>query len=763
MNKNLINTILFLFLISSSFGQNKRAIQAFEDQRFHDAIAILENEFEEGKSSDENIHIYSMSSFYAGDYVKATQASKDLIEKYPDQDDFKYILIRTQLANGEYNDAKATWNTLSPSSKGQEDFQRLLESIVSQSKWNKVVSKIEATNFSELNTSAGDYSPVMFGSDVVFCTLDKADLINIEELDPSVKDFSKLYRKKLGSNESKNAHEFLPGLIHGKHIGPICVNQDNTEIYYTSASQLKSGTNYNDIFSIKKVDGKWGEPVAFDHNNDNYNVVHPALSENGQTLFFSSDRPGGYGGMDIYMCFKNDSGWSEPINLGEHVNTPENEVFPTYFQKFLYFASSGHVGYGSLDMYRVEESHHWEYVENLKAPFNSPYDDFGICFENEGSGYFSSNRPGGTGKDDIYKFNSKEQKKQVETQFITGKFEQNETAIANTKVFLVDEFGSVIQEAFTNAEGEFFFLKEKGMSNYTIKFAEENKTFENVALLLTDSNGDITEVIEADENGGFSFEILALDDFDNLALMEESDDSFLSITIKGNVYRNEQGDLGKQEEISVINKYGIVIDKTLTDEDGNFIFEQLKPDDQYIFRLSNNDESLKVAIVDDDGNPVKIIFADKDLRYYFERLDADDDYISIITEEDYEIYVRSNEKFKIEDIYYAYNSAELNESAKSELNKLSTIMHNNPHISIGVSSHTDSRATDKYNLKLSQERAEGVAAYLISTGINAKRIDAVGMGEKELVNHCGNDVECSNEEHALNRRTEIRVRKNQNF
>ena len=763
MNKNLLNTILFLLFLSNSYAQNKRAIEAFEDQRFHDAIAILEKQFEEGKASDENVHIYSMSSFYAGDYARASAASKDLIKKYPDKDDFKYILIRTQLAKGEFKAAKETWNTLSADSKNQKDFQRLEESIVSQSKWNKIVNKIEVENFEELNTSAGDYSPVMFSNDLVFCTLDKADLINLEELDPSMKDFSKLYRKKLGSNESKNTHEFLPGLIHGKHIGPICANEDNSEIYYTSASQLKSGTNYNDIFSIKRTEGKWGEPRPFEHNNENYNVVHPALSDDGKTLFFASDKPGGFGGMDLYMCFKTENGWSEPVNLGENVNTPENEVFPVYYDRFLYFASNGHIGYGSLDIFRVEESHHWEFVENLKAPFNSPFDDFGICFENDATGYFSSNRPGGIGKDDIYKFNSTEQNQKIETQFITGKFEQNDEAIANTKVVLVDEFGTVVQEAFTNADGEFYFLKENGISNYTVKFAEESQDFSNVALLLTDASGDVTEVIEADENGGFSFEILALDDFDNLSLMEESDDSFLSITIRGSVFVNEKGDLGRKEEISVINKYGIVMDKTLTDEDGNFIFEQLRPDDQYIFHLNNSDENLKIAIEDENGNPVKIIFADKNLRYYFERLDADDEYISIITEEDQEIYIRTNETFKIQDIYYEYNSAELNAMAKDELYKLSTIMHNNPHISIDVSSHTDSRATDKYNLKLSQERAEGVAAFLISTGINAKRIDAVGMGEKEIVNHCKNDVPCSNEEHALNRRTEISISKNQNF
>jgi len=744
-------------------GQNKKAIQAFEDQRFHDAMAILDKEFEEGNTNDANSYIYGMSSFYAGDYEKAINTSKVLVEKHPEIDDYKYILIRTYLAQKEYDKAKETWNTLSPESKQEADIAKLSNSIISQAKWNKIVTKIEVRNFDEVNTSAGDYSPFIYGEDIIFCTMNKADLINMAELDPSVKNFSKLYKKKLGQFESKISHEFLPGLIHGKHIGPVSINTEKTEIFYTSASQLRSGINYTDIFSILKIDDKWSEPIPFEYNNEDYNIAHPAISENGKTFFFSSDKPGGYGGMDLYYCFKTETGWSSPINLGDNVNTPENEVFPSFKNGYLYFSSNGHVGYGSLDLYRVEESHHWEFVENLKAPFNSPYDDFGISFENGKSGYFSSNRPGGSGKDDIYRFESTESGPAKETRYITGIFEKDGVALENQKVFLVDEFGNEMQEAFTNSEGEFFFLKESGITNYTIQLDKNVEEFKDLALLLTDSNGDVTEVIEADENGGFSFEILALDDFDNLALMEQSDDDFLSISIKGQVFKEEYGDLAANEEISIVNQYGIVIDKTVTDDEGNFIFEHLKPDDLYIFKLSNNDEALKIAIFDKDGNPLQIILGNKDLRYYFERLSADDEYISLINSEDQEIYIKANETFVINNIYYDYNSAELKEEAQAELNKLITILHNNPHVSIDITSHTDSRATDKYNLKLSQDRAEGVAAFLIANGINAKRLEAIGMGETQLVNNCTNNVECSREEHAKNRRTEISIRKNQNF
>ncbi|NND76765.1 MAG: OmpA family protein [Flavobacteriales bacterium] len=764
MIRTCLYTILLCSLTNFAFGQSKKAKAAFEDQRFHDAIVILDKEIESGKQNDEVFKLYGLSSFYAGKFDQAEETTLRLIDKNPENDDYKYVLIKTLLAKKEFDQARDAWNTISPASKQHPDFVLLSNSIVSQSKWERIVSKLEVSNFDEINTSAGDYSPFLYGDDIIFCTLDKADLINMEELDPREKDFSKLYKKKLGQFESKNPHEFLPGLIHGKHIGPISISTDKKEIFYTSASQLRAGVNYNDIFSISKnEEGKWGRPKPFAYNNEDYNVAHPALSEDGKTLYFSSDKPGGFGQMDLYYCYRTENGWSEPINLGENVNTSKNEVFPSQSDGYLYFASNGHPGYGKLDLYRVEETDYWEFVENLKSPLNSPYDDFGVCFKNENSGFFSSNRPGGSGKDDVYKFGSIEVAPAVETQYITGLFEKEQVGLKNKKVVLVDENGTVLQEAYTNAQGEFFFLKEKDITNYSIRLDEDLEDYHDLDMLLTDSNGNVTEIVEADENGNFSFEILALDDYDNLVMMEQTDNNLLSINIGGQLFREEYGDFNKEEEVSIVNRYGIIVGKTITDSTGTFLFENMKPDDQYIFKLSSNDEALKIAIFDEDGEPVQIIIADKNMRYYFERLKADDDYISMINSEDEEIYIKENEAFVFSNVYYELNSAELNSESEVVLDRLTVLLYNNPHVSIVIRSHTDSRATDKYNLKLSQKRAESVAAYLISRGIDVRRLDAKGMGERDLVNHCSNGVECTNEQHAENRRTEFEIRKNENF
>ena len=225
MMKNLLITITLCFYCTVSIGQNKKAVEALEDQRFHDAIAILDKNIESGKSNDDNKYIYAISSFFAGKYEESIKISTELVQKYPANDDFKYWLIKNYSALKQYDIAKDIWATLSEKSKTELEFVQLKNSIVSQAKWDRIVNDLEVSNFDEINTSASDFSPQLYGEDIVFCTLNKADLINIEQLDPKEKNFSKLYKKKLGQFESSNSLAFFPGLIHGKHIGPIAIDE----------------------------------------------------------------------------------------------------------------------------------------------------------------------------------------------------------------------------------------------------------------------------------------------------------------------------------------------------------------------------------------------------------------------------------------------------------------------------------------------------------------------------------------------------------
>ncbi|MES2630279.1 MAG: tetratricopeptide repeat protein [Bacteroidota bacterium] len=185
---------------------------------------------------------------------------------------------------------------------------------------------------------------------------------------------------------------------------------------YLNTSQTASGDTtrikgaYYDyqklrIVGIRQKDGVWEERQNFPFNSKMYSTAHPALSEDGQVLYFISDMPGGYGGTDIYYCLKDGNYWTTPVNMGPLVNTVANEVFPFEIKGKLYFSTTGWPGLGGLDLFVAPLSNHQPEKQpvNLGYPLNSSSDDFGIVFEKDGAsgGYFSSNR---LGSDDIYRF-----------------------------------------------------------------------------------------------------------------------------------------------------------------------------------------------------------------------------------------------------------------------------------------------------------------------------------------------------------------------
>lgn len=206
---------------------------------------------------------------------------------------------------------------------------------------------------------------------------------------------------------------FGEGKLNGKfHDGPATFNDDQTMIVYTRSAmkndrkQLVNENNENNfyLYTSKFEDGNWTDPVEMPFNNINYSVGHPALSKDGNTLYFSSDMPGGYGGSDLYKSTYDGSKWSEPINLGQTINTNGNEVFPFVAKDGkLYFSSEGHQTMGGLDVYVAQQnSGIWTKPVNLAYPLNTSQDDFAfLLHENDTTGFVSSDREG---LDMVYEF-----------------------------------------------------------------------------------------------------------------------------------------------------------------------------------------------------------------------------------------------------------------------------------------------------------------------------------------------------------------------
>ena len=203
------------------------------------------------------------------------------------------------------------------------------------------------------------------------------------------------------------------------HEGPITISKDGRRMYLTTNTMNEKNklikdsknTTHLQISASNKltIDGEttWSKPIPLSFNGTNYSCVHPTLSPDGKYMVFASDMPGGFGGMDLYICENLMISWSNPINLGPEINTSGDEVFPFYASNgSLYFSSDGHLGLGGLDILVAKartEKNKFGRPENMGAPINDVTDDFAITLNEDGkTGYFSSNRPGGKGRDDIY-------------------------------------------------------------------------------------------------------------------------------------------------------------------------------------------------------------------------------------------------------------------------------------------------------------------------------------------------------------------------
>ncbi len=273
------------------------------------------------------------------------------------------------------------------------------------------------------NSTGDDFSPTFYKDDLVI-TSDRSEISFVKKSAGwGEKPFLNLYHLRMvpSDTEVSTTCNFIytkPKLIDDPinspfHDASAVYTKDANEVFITRSGAPENLIGANEVQNLQLyysriMRGDWIAPILLPFNDKQHSVAHPALSPDEKYLFFSSDMPGGYGGMDLYVVERIQNRWGEPINLGRQINSEGDEVFPTCDQSGrLYFASDGWIGLGGLDIYSTEkiQDQSWSPPENLGFPMNTIADDFGIIFNNEGTcGYFSSNRSGGKGGDDIYSF-----------------------------------------------------------------------------------------------------------------------------------------------------------------------------------------------------------------------------------------------------------------------------------------------------------------------------------------------------------------------
>lgn len=359
-------------------------------------------------------------------------------------------------SNGKYFEAKEQYIEYGKSDPGAaQKVAARVKACDDAIAWIASPAPYTVKNEEQLNSENAEFSPMMFGKGMMFAsdrveknkeyTEDKihgwsgrpfVKLYFAEEQVPQAgKDAAAITTKgpAAGDEQVKEKSwkeaKMLPVSINSQfHNGPAAFDEKNNTLFYTRTKKVKVslGEKYADptgwisngdknyinrleIYTAVKNDTGWTNVRPFQYNNaESYSVGHPALSPDGKVLYFASDMPGGYGETDIYYCeLQADGSWSKPLNAGPTINTTGRESFPVVSKEgVLYFSSDGQPGMGGLDLFSAKGSKaSWNDVSNMRAPFNSPKDDIGIVFTNgDEEGYFSSDRQGGRGWDDIYSF-----------------------------------------------------------------------------------------------------------------------------------------------------------------------------------------------------------------------------------------------------------------------------------------------------------------------------------------------------------------------
>jgi len=272
----------------------------------------------------------------------------------------------------------------------------------------------------DVNTDALDFGTSYYKNSLVFASNRKPLKWAVKNYNWTRKPFWDLYVSEVDGNQLKDPTNFdkkLNGALHG---GPASFSNDGTFMAFTkNFDKSKDQVVELRIYFSSFKNGEWSKPTSFYLNSEKYSVGHPCLTSDGKTMYFTSDMPGGYGKTDIYRISKDEKGaWGKPENLGAEINTEGDEMFPFLEENSstLFFSSNGRFGLGGLDIFSCTLiGDGFGPVFNAGYPLNTQYDDFAaIADSSMRKGYFSSNRSGGSGGDDLYAFDTLEVKKPVD-------------------------------------------------------------------------------------------------------------------------------------------------------------------------------------------------------------------------------------------------------------------------------------------------------------------------------------------------------------
>lgn len=356
-------------------------------------------------------------SFYKiNDYKNAQRWYNNTLKNSPENLDALFNLASVLKAEESYEEAIEKFNQYKTNGGSAKKADHEIEGCQKAKEWQKENSRYVVINEKALNSRYSDFAAVNVKNREVYFTSDRENRKNKKMYARTGDRYLAIYRAEIKRNRKKTDDqplkikgEEIPEGLNFKYNEGTCIF-DRSTVYFTLCNGEDGKGTACKIYSARQNGKGFSdiEPLSF-CTDTLTNYGHPAIGNDGSTLYFSANLPGGFGGKDIYSSTydRRSKTWSEPVNLGSTINTDKDELYPfVHKDGTLYFSSNGHVGMGGLDIYSTtKEGANWAKPENMKAPINSGADDFSITVnDDKETGFLSSNREGGRGKDDIYSF-----------------------------------------------------------------------------------------------------------------------------------------------------------------------------------------------------------------------------------------------------------------------------------------------------------------------------------------------------------------------
>lgn len=592
---------------------------------------------------------------------------------------------------------------------------------------NVIVRNIE----SPVNTSDPEYSPSISldGKSLYFTSRRRwQDSSTDIYKDPKLNQYPEdIFVSYIDENRNFSEPEMLDFAQARINEASVSISSDEKKIYV-----YKDQDGWGDLYYSDFKHQKFEELLHIKNNdiNTKFWETHCTVTRDGLQMYFVSERPGGFGGRDIYRIVKLPNGkWSEPINLGPGINTPydEDSPFIAVDNKTLYFSSNGKTSMGGFDIFMTirDENDVWSTPLNLGFPINSTGDDVFYTTTADGlRGYLSSYRKGGKGEKDIYEI-----------------------------------------------ENDYLGIKSISLLRGEFRMTDGSPVGDDVIALLTCDNCNNEDAVDVDlriKSGSFFSALDRCKDY-TLKLYSDSGQRLLE-THKFTTLCNDQNET--IEKIVYIPNYTlagtVADDKTLEWIEGAHITMNETGSDEMIAEFNSDSLGAFVSNYLENkklGDEISLEFHISKKDYLTQTFKFDTvlgkfghiqlDYL--LTKD--EAGIDLAKVLHLNPIYFDLDKSNIRPDAAIELDKIVVIMNENPDMKIELGSHTDCRASFSYNMKLSDRRAKSSAKYIRARITNPERIYGKGYGESKLVNDCGceGDVvsDCSEEEHQLNRRTEF--------